>query len=97
MNLDPLSQLSYASEANVFVTAASLLVNGNVEILEVHIFNRERMGILVSPHIEVLVFLTVSCVLNYQALVITSVLSLIAASGLLLAIAVRISTRVIGD
>ena len=31
-----------------------------------------------------------SCVLNNQALVITSVLSLIAASGLLLAIAVRI-------
>ena len=34
--------------------------------------------------------------LNYQALVITSVFSLIAASGLLLAIAVRISTFVIG-
>lgn len=55
MNLDPLSRFSDASEANVFVTAASLLANGNVEILEVYIFNRERMGILVSAYIQVLV------------------------------------------
>ena len=56
MSLDLLSQFSYASEANVFVTAASPLANGNVEILEIHFFTRERMGILVSPNVEVLVF-----------------------------------------
>jgi len=68
MNSDPLSPFNHVSGANVFATATSPLPNGNLEILEVHIFNRERMGILV--------------------LVITSALSLIAASGLLLAIGV---------
>ena len=53
MSLNQLSQFGYASEANVFVTAASLLANGNVEILEIHIFDRERMGVLVSTHLDV--------------------------------------------
>lgn len=49
MNLEPQSQFNYASDENVFVTAASLLANGNLEILEVRIFNAERMGLLASP------------------------------------------------
>jgi len=48
MNPDPLGPLNYVSGANVFVTATSPLPNGRLEILEVYIFNRERMGILVS-------------------------------------------------
>ena len=48
MNSDPPNLFDYVSEANVFVTATSLLPNGKLDILEVHIFNRERMGILVS-------------------------------------------------
>ena len=48
MKSDSLSLFNYVSEANVFVTATSLLPDGEVEILEIHIFNRERMGILVS-------------------------------------------------
>jgi len=67
MNSDPLSLFNGVSGAKVFVTTTSFLPNGHPGILEVHIFNRERMGILV--------------------LVITSLLSLIAASGLLFAIA----------
>lgn len=42
MDSDPLSLL------NVFVTVTSLLPNGKSEVLEVHIFNRERTGILVG-------------------------------------------------
>jgi len=55
MSLDPLGQFSSVSEANVFITAVSLLASGDLEVLEVHIFNRERMGILVSSY-EELVF-----------------------------------------
>jgi len=54
MSLDTSSHFGYASGADVFVTATSLLVNGNVEILEVHIFNRGRMGILVGAYIVAL-------------------------------------------
>lgn len=48
MNSDSLSLLNYVSGTDVFVTATSLLPNGKSEVLEVYIFNRERMGILVS-------------------------------------------------
>lgn len=58
MNLDPPSPFYDVAVANVFVTATSLLPNGNFEILEVYVFYRERMGILVSFCIEVIVFLT---------------------------------------
>ncbi|KAF9779448.1 hypothetical protein BJ322DRAFT_352040 [Thelephora terrestris] len=67
MNHDQMSLFNYLSGAHVTITASSLLPNGNPEILGVHIFRRERMGVLV--------------------LVITSTVSLIAAFGLLLAIA----------
>lgn len=65
MNLGPLSLFNGISGSNVFVTATSLLPNGNLEILEIHVFNRERMGILVSFCIKVLVLLAVSCAPNY--------------------------------
>lgn len=58
MNTDTMS-LGYVSETNVFVTATSLLPNGDLEILEIHIFDGERMGILVSFCIEALVSLAV--------------------------------------
>lgn len=67
MNSDQLNLFDYPFGASVTVTATSVLSNGNREILEVHIFDEERTGIL--------------------ALVITSIFSLITASGLLIAIA----------
>jgi len=67
MDSNQLSLFNYLSGAHISATATSLLPNGNLEILKVHIFYRERMGVLV--------------------LVIASILSLIAASSLLLAIA----------
>jgi hypothetical protein len=77
---------------NAFVTATSLFPNGNLGILEVRIFNPERTGVLASFCVWVLIFPAVAYVLNYQILVTTSIYSLIAASGLLFAIVVRIST-----
>lgn len=60
MNSDPPSLFDYVSEANVFVTATSLLPNGELEILEVHMFDRERIGVLVSFCIEVLILLAMA-------------------------------------
>ena len=92
VNSDPLSLFNYVSEMNAFITATSLFPNRNLGILEVRIFNPERTGILASFCVWVLIFLAVAYVLNYQILVTTSIYSLIAASGLLFAIVVRIST-----
>lgn len=55
MNSDPLSLFNCVPEANVFATVTSLLLIGKPDILEAHIFNRERMGILVSFCVQVLV------------------------------------------
>lgn len=88
-------QLSIFNDVpGVNITASSLLPNGHVEILGVRIFDRERMGILVSFHmLKPLVFSDYDLVIpDIKPLIITSVVSLIAASGLLLAIAVGNST-----
>jgi hypothetical protein len=60
MNSDPLSLFNYVSEMNAFVTATSLLPNGNLGILEVRVFDPGRMGILASLCLWVLAFLTVT-------------------------------------
>jgi len=60
MNSDPLSLFNYVSGANVFATTTSLSPNGNLKILEVHFFDRERMGILASFRIEALVLFVVA-------------------------------------
>jgi hypothetical protein len=84
MNSD---QLSLSDGAPAIAT--SYLPNGGLEILEVRIFAGERMGILVSSQPGLWHLLPrLRC---EKVLVITSSLSLTAATGLLLAIAVRIS------
>ena len=93
MNPVQLSLFNYLSGAHVSVTATSLLPNGNLEILKVHIFHRERMGVLVSPRASG-VLDHGTFIPNDQVLVITSILSLVAAFSLLLAIAVSTPTPV---
>jgi hypothetical protein len=69
VNSDSLSLSNYVSEVNTFVTATSLLPNGNLGILEVRIFNPERTGIFGEfLHLGVNFSGRDSCVPNYQVL-----------------------------
>jgi hypothetical protein len=60
MNPNQLSSSNYVSGANVSVAATSLLPNGNLELLAVHIFDKERMGVLVSFYVALLTTLTIA-------------------------------------